>query len=239
MARLLARDVVQVLDWRQKELNVPALRDYLEQSKPESLSVRGNPNARLQSEVKLLECMARQESPGTVADLREAIGADRLDQGVEPEDLWSLGERLGYAVKVTWSDPSQVGSCDALFVRQAKGEVARPAIWWDKAEAVAAKPLSIYANNPLQGILNRKLVPGLRELLKANLPEYMTPNEYVFLDAMPLTPNGKLDRKALPAPEHDRKDLLEAYAPPTTPVEEALCGHLARGPLPRTGWGEG
>jgi amino acid adenylation domain-containing protein len=215
---------VQVLDWRQKELNVSALHDYLEQAEPESLSVRGIPNARLQSEVKLLECMARQESLGTVANLREAIGADNLDQGVEPEDLWRLGERLGYAVKVTGSDPSLMGSCDALFVRHAKGGVARPPIWWDEAEAVPTKPLSIYANNPLQGILNRKLVPSLRELLKANLPEYMTPNEYVFLDAMPLTPNGKLDRKALPAPEHDRKDLLETYAPPTTSVEEALCG---------------
>ena len=45
----------------------------------------------------------------------------------------------------------------------------------------------------------------LKEVLRANLPEYMVPSAIASLDAMPLTPNGKIDRKALPAP-----DLLSA-----------------------------
>ena len=64
---------------------------------------------------------------------------------------------------------------------------------------------------------------GLRGFLKERLPAYMLPSAFVFVDAFPLTPNGKLDRKALPAP-HDRSHELGAsYVAPRTPTEEVLA----------------
>ncbi len=62
---------------------------------------------------------------------------------------------------------------------------------------------------------------GLRRALRERLPEYMVPTTFVALSAWPLTPNGKVDRKALPAPERQR---FETYLAPRTPVEEVLCG---------------
>ncbi|MFN2514061.1 MAG: hypothetical protein ABR568_21940, partial [Pyrinomonadaceae bacterium] len=71
---------------------------------------------------------------------------------------------------------------------------------------------------------SRKLVPQLRSLLKEKLPDYMMPSAFVMLDTMPLTPNGKVDRKALPAPDHVRPGLEGAFAAPRTPTEELLAG---------------
>jgi pyochelin synthetase len=64
---------------------------------------------------------------------------------------------------------------------------------------------------------------ALREFLRASLPAAMVPTAIVPLAAMPLTANGKLDRKALPAPDAARPELARGFVPPRTPVEQRLA----------------
>ena len=63
----------------------------------------------------------------------------------------------------------------------------------------------------------------LRAFLSTRLPEYMQPAAYILLEALPLTPNGKVDWLALPSPEQQAEAARPPYAPPQTPVEQALC----------------
>ena len=71
-------------------------------------------------------------------------------------------------------------------------------------------------------------VEDVRNFLKDKLPHYMIPAAFVFLDALPLSANGKVDRKALPAPDTLRPKLEEAFVAPRNPVEEALAGIWAQ-----------
>ncbi len=64
---------------------------------------------------------------------------------------------------------------------------------------------------------------GIRSTLQERLPAYMVPTFVVPMDALPKTPNGKLDRAALPAPQLLADTADETTAPPQTPMEKALA----------------
>ena len=67
---------------------------------------------------------------------------------------------------------------------------------------------------------------ALRKELAKRLPYYMIPAYFIKIDSVPLKATGKLDRKALPAPNVE--DYMSDYVAPTTEVEEALCKSMAR-----------
>jgi amino acid adenylation domain-containing protein len=72
--------------------------------------------------------------------------------------------------------------------------------------------------------LNNAGVAALRDALLATLPFYMVPAAFVLLPRLPVTPNGKVDRKALPEPSGERPDVGAAYEPPVTETEQTLAG---------------
>ena len=66
-------------------------------------------------------------------------------------------------------------------------------------------------------------VTELRRTVGARLPAFMVPSAFVVLDALPKTATGKVDRRALPAPDRARPALETPYAAPGTPLEERLA----------------
>ena len=75
-------------------------------------------------------------------------------------------------------------------------------------------------------IANQRPAPAIKELtdfLRPKLPDYMVPSAFAFLDAWPLTPNGKVDRNALPAPDQLGLKSSEEFAAPRNLIEETVA----------------
>ncbi|HYP26889.1 MAG TPA: amino acid adenylation domain-containing protein, partial [Blastocatellia bacterium] len=98
--------------------------------------------------------------------------------------------------------------------------------------AVAQAVVTVRESSPGEGRLVGYLVgkdegsiaPGeIRAYLKEKLPEYMVPSAFVMMDRLPVTANGKIDRRALPEPDSTRPELSQAFVPPAEKKEKLLA----------------
>ncbi|MCZ8518253.1 MULTISPECIES: non-ribosomal peptide synthase/polyketide synthase [Paenibacillus] len=120
--------------------------------------------------------------------------------------------RIDHQVKVR-GYRIELGEVETQLLSAAKVKEAVVTIWTDAAEE-SSLCAYVVADEPLTA-------SGLREALLPKLPGYMIPSYFVQLERLPLTSSGKVDRKALPAPEGSMGTSAE-YAAPSTPLEEQL-----------------
>ncbi|WP_459956332.1 AMP-binding protein, partial [Mycobacterium avium] len=184
------------------------LRDQLAARRPAVVRVTDIPQAGVIDDVRVEAALA---AGLPVADALAAAGSDTA--AAVAEELHRVGEATGYRAAVTWG--AQPGTLSAVFVQD--GDQAAEPLTDLYVPPAGARQRARHANDPRA---NTKIAQ-VRERLNAWLPEYMVPTHIVALDEFPMTTSGKLDRKALPAPDYQDADR---YRAPSTAVEEILVG---------------
>ena len=135
-------------------------------------------------------------------------------------ELAEVAAAAGYNAAFSWARHGPDGAFDVILDSVGRPTAGRAPF---PVSSSTPEPWRVYANDPLQGKLASRLVPELRSFLADRLPDYMVPARFVLLDALPVTPNGKLDRAALPAADGVRLEAVADYVAPRLPLEEELA----------------
>jgi amino acid adenylation domain-containing protein len=208
-------DDVTWSDWREvRELS--AVAALLKDGASGAIGLRRVPNARVLADVTAARLL--RERDGAHASGALMTIADRSSRhSVDPEDLIECAAAHGCSATLSWTAHGADGSFDAVLRRDVDGDarsVPEP--------SVEFRTLATYANNPVAGTNTQKLIPAIRSYLQERLPDFMVPSAFVLLEAIPLTPNGKADRSALPNPDGKRPDTAHHYAAPETETERRV-----------------
>ncbi|MFE2067200.1 non-ribosomal peptide synthase/polyketide synthase [Streptomyces sp. NPDC059467] len=203
------------LEWGRRLSGLAELRELLAQPPADVLRITGVPNRRVLREAALSRAV--QNGDGSLAELLERLHGPEESELPDPEDFRTLGLEFDRWVGVTWS-ATATDAVDVVFAdpQAHHGSPVEPY----RSTRTAGRPLSSLTNRPTGSRGTGALIGELREWLHGRLPDYLIPSAFVALETLPLTASGKLDRRALPAP-----DLGQAGAgrAPRTPQEQLLA----------------
>lgn len=210
-----------VIDWQAEGMTLERLRDRLAQPGNPGWRIRNIPNGRLSQELSAWRKLQSASASDRVDAFRSALQSESSTHGVDPDALWQLGDQLGWFTEVRWEADGTSGTLEAHFLTKSSGRrglglgLETPTGGW--------QPLRDYANNPSRNLLRSKVPDLLKGFAQDKLPDYMMPSSIVVLDILPRTPNGKVDRKALPAPMAGSTSAVQAFVAPRNEQEKLLA----------------
>jgi ubiquinone/menaquinone biosynthesis C-methylase UbiE len=211
--------VVDIMDWSRSVGSPSKLQTILTERHGRGLRVVGIPNARLSSDAASQRLIESSDEQVEAAALRCQLAELRLGQA-DPEMFQELTHMHGYDISLQWSAPPKAHCFDVLFSPR---EYYRPTRTTVPGPAVSGRPWGAFANDPLEYGFRLQLIPELREYLKLRIPDYMVPAVWTVLNHMPLTSNGKVDRRELPTPQELRPEELGEYVSPRTDLQRTLA----------------
>ncbi|MFF1297222.1 MULTISPECIES: amino acid adenylation domain-containing protein [unclassified Streptomyces] len=225
-ARDSGPDGTQVLTWGREVRSLEELARRLQSGSVSRAHVVGVPNARVAGDLAAQQAILDGRPLDGARDSAARATAD--GRTVDPRALYDLGRESDYDAAVSWSRSAADGCLDVRFTRRRGGPLATPPLVETEPAEATDTAVTACANVPARAAGAGTLALSLRRHAAHALPAFMVPNAVVVLDKLPLSPHGKVDRRALPAPDAGPADAAVPGRGPHTPWEEILCGLFAQ-----------
>ncbi|MFE1219950.1 amino acid adenylation domain-containing protein [Streptomyces sp. NPDC058759] len=195
------------LTWGDDVADLEDLQHALRQHCTTRVRVRGLPNARITGEAAATRHFDEHAAP----DAARRLLNDRT--GIDVEDVRTLGRTVGRGVTVTFAEAAD-DRFDAVFAVDAETPLV------PLGPTAPDETPDRFASSPDAGRFLSGLTAAARAHCAARLPAHMVPGTFTLLDRLPVNRNGKLDRRALPAPKPVTGTSRRA---PATRLEAVLC----------------
>nr|WP_018694105.1 non-ribosomal peptide synthetase [Algicola sagamiensis] len=168
------------------------IAEILHDSIADEILIRHLTNPRLQRDSARMNWIQQAKDKQSIHDCPKAQSAY---SNSDFQSLHQLALNSGYTLNIQFSITGQLDQVDAVFLRD---PIALAQHQDFRTKPGPNRPLTQFANHPLLGKLSQQVLPQIKVMVDQQLPEYMRPSGYIMLDKLPMTPNGKVDRKALP-----------------------------------------
>ncbi|HET9183299.1 MAG TPA: amino acid adenylation domain-containing protein, partial [Candidatus Angelobacter sp.] len=178
-----------------------------------SIGLRDIPDSRVVKIAATVRTLANAAGETSIQELLDGVCEPSAE---DLNEVMALAGRFG--IELIWERFKADGIYTAIF---------RPR--WHAAERTDDLPEARYGrltNTPAKSLHDAELVRELKKYLGRKLPHYMVPQAIVVMQSLPLTSNGKLDRRRLPLPDSNAETAT--YLAPRTPQEEILCDIFAQ-----------
>ena len=198
-------------DWHRDVLSRGEVGWLLDNAGGDAVGVTGVPNARVAVDVeaaRLVDRLHRADGAptGTAGQIR--LAAAKAPRGMDPEELYELGEGRGWSVAVSWATHHADGSLNVLFRRGSErasgvgelhvaGSPPERDLYSDPHPASASAEDARRTNAPLHGVVADELERHAWQALRQNLPEYVNASRVLVVDEIARTADGRVDEVAL------------------------------------------
>ena len=190
-------------------------RAALLRDRPPLVRLTNVPDSRLERDLQFAEGLRHAKPDLSVGALR--LQTEQVPTGgIDPATLADAA--AGYAVEVYWTPGCEPGTFEAVLRRTNRyPDPIGPTAYAPGAE----RPWEDFVHHPQPPSFSDTILVSLRAHLSARLPDYMVPSQFVRMESLPLSPNGKVDRKRLTPPNvvHSARE----YTAPRTLLERDIA----------------
>ncbi len=208
-------------DWQQEQFHLDKLHTILSEENPTYFAIKNILNQRVAGISQILKEDFSQEEDWFL-HCKQLINTAKT-HSVAPEVIYEIATEHGYYASISWSSENSINHFQVLFRKKSMSEpVNRDYLYFlQNSQEELTQAWEYYTNKPLLPRIHRHLISRIKSFLRVHLPHYMIPSYFIFLKALPISSNGKIDRKALPKILYPLSK--ENYVLPKTAIQKKLA----------------